>query len=126
MAPSAWPSLAGLAVEAPYLVPADMDLSRINGMISARATSARDHVLALREDPGYYEEYVTFYANHGPEMLVDARGEKIHMLDSPDFWRQVIAKVVSDAYANVVLWTHLHDQTERLVKLKNRSSKKIA
>ncbi|EQB55319.1 hypothetical protein CGLO_04762 [Colletotrichum gloeosporioides Cg-14] len=49
-------SLVGMAAEAPYRLPARLDLNRIQSLLGAKVAAARDHIWSLREDPGYFSE----------------------------------------------------------------------
>lgn len=51
---SGFESLGVMAAEAPYRVPARIDLRRIASLIAARASAVEDHLWALREDPDYF------------------------------------------------------------------------
>jgi hypothetical protein len=47
---SEYPTLATMAAEAPYRVPAKLDFIRLKKLAAARLTSSEDHIRALRED----------------------------------------------------------------------------
>ncbi|KAK5989972.1 hypothetical protein PT974_08235 [Cladobotryum mycophilum] len=51
-------SLAVMASEAPYRLPAEMDLARIGSVLGAGARAAEDHILTLREDPADFVHYL--------------------------------------------------------------------
>lgn len=68
-------SLAVMAAEAPYRSPADMDLARLESLISAKKDAAGDHIWALREDPGYYADALLENKEHCLEMLKDTKGK---------------------------------------------------
>ncbi|KAJ5976099.1 hypothetical protein N7481_009806 [Penicillium waksmanii] len=51
-------SLGVMVAEAPYRVPAKLDLSQIESLLSARASAADDHLWALREDSEYFSHVV--------------------------------------------------------------------
>jgi hypothetical protein len=48
-----WPSIAAIASEAPYRVPTQINFKRLTAITSARLSDTKDHIRALREDPGY-------------------------------------------------------------------------
>jgi hypothetical protein len=66
---SGFESLGMMAVEAPYRVPAQLDLCRIESLLAARASAAEDHLWALREDPDYFAKTLFEVKEHRQEML---------------------------------------------------------
>ena len=67
-----WPTIEILARYTPYLAPERTNFSGLKDFLEARYFQAQDHVWALREDPGYFEEVVYQYADHQPESLFDS------------------------------------------------------
>lgn len=55
---SEWPTLAAMAAEAPYRVPANINFDQLQAVIAARRSAAEDHIWVLREDPGYFRDAV--------------------------------------------------------------------
>jgi hypothetical protein len=53
-----WSSIATLAKEAPYRLPAQLDINRLKAIFAAKLAASVDHVWALREDPGYFQDAV--------------------------------------------------------------------
>lgn len=70
-----------MMAEAPYRVPAQLDLERIEALPSARKLAAQDHLWALREDPGYFSDTLPEIAEHRPEMLKGASRKAESFLD---------------------------------------------
>ena len=62
-------SLAIMAQEAPYRLPAKLDLARIESLMEARLGAAIDHFWALREDPSYFSETLQDLKEHRQEMV---------------------------------------------------------
>lgn len=67
-------SLAIMAAEAPYHVPAQLDFDRLILLLSARASAAEDHMWALYEDPGYFAEHVNEMKEHDSEIARNKHG----------------------------------------------------
>ena len=122
---TSWQSLATLAAEAPYRVPADLDFDRIRSIIAAKITATKDHVLALREDPGYFEEYVKEFAEHAQENIPDVKGRKDPQLGTMAFWKAALSLVIDEAYGSLFTWKLLHRQAGTLAKMKKKYALKI-
>ncbi|OJJ95933.1 hypothetical protein ASPACDRAFT_35201 [Aspergillus aculeatus ATCC 16872] len=126
---SGFESLRLMAAEAPYRVPAQLDLGRIESLLAARTSAAEDHLWALREDPEYFASAVLGLKEHRPEMLKDLRGR-----DHPDlrhsrknvFWGRVLAPVVGNAYLNVEIFHQLSQQARALVSLQHQYAAQIS
>ncbi|OIW23248.1 hypothetical protein CONLIGDRAFT_657846 [Coniochaeta ligniaria NRRL 30616] len=94
-------SLVVMMEEAPYRVPAKLDLGRVESLLAARASAAEDHVWSLREDPGYFAEQLAETKEHRLEMLKDSLGDTHpaakrggeHIL-----WQRVIGSVLANAH----------------------------
>lgn len=112
-----WPTIEILARYAPYLAPERTDFSGLKDFLEARYLQAQDHVWALREDPGYFEEVVYQYADHRPEGLLDSANKHHPNYKKPTFWRATLATVVSEAYHSVIVWHVLVKQAKRVVAL---------
>lgn len=50
--------LATVAAEAPYRLPASLNLTRLKAIVAAKRSAAEDHIWSLREDPGYFADVV--------------------------------------------------------------------
>jgi hypothetical protein len=51
-------TLASMAAEAPYRLPASLDSTRLQAIVAAKRSEAECHIWALREDPGYFADAV--------------------------------------------------------------------
>ncbi|KAI1405313.1 hypothetical protein F4819DRAFT_10347 [Hypoxylon fuscum] len=122
-------SLAIMAAEAPYRVPAHLDLGRIESLLAARASAAEDHVWALREDPSYFVEQLFETKEHRSEMLKDMNGN-IHPTLKPGreslFWARVIGDVVFTGYIQLEIFSELHQQAKNLKQLQEQYQSSIA
>ena len=99
-------SMAVMALEAPYRVPARLDFVRIEALLRAKMASADDHVRQLREDPGYFLEQLHETMEQHREMLKDtncqahpARSLRFQNL----FWTDILAGLVASAYFAIVV-----------------------
>ncbi|TGO53824.1 hypothetical protein BCON_0117g00170 [Botryotinia convoluta] len=99
-----WASIAAVAAEAPYRLALKIDFNRLKIIVEGRRISAEDHIRDLREDPGYFAEFLGEWSEHRPEKLLDILGNQHSSLDKPLFWELVIENVVSDAYGALVTW----------------------
>lgn len=61
---------------APYRLPAQLDLDRMESLLTARRSTAEDHFWSLREDPSYFCERLFEMKDHRREMLLDLRGKQ--------------------------------------------------
>jgi hypothetical protein len=69
-----YPTLASIAAEAPYRVPAHLDFGRLKVVITAKRSAAEDHIWTLREDPGYFSDVLGDWREHRQETLLDTKG----------------------------------------------------
>ncbi|KAF8857356.1 hypothetical protein BDZ45DRAFT_674760 [Acephala macrosclerotiorum] len=122
---SEYPTLAMMAAEAPYRVPAQVNFLHLKALIAARRASAEDHIRALREDPGYFAETLADWSEHRQEKLLDTNGARHPVLDTPLFWQRVIGNVLMDAYGAREVWDMLHGHIDRLVSLLEKHSDNI-
>jgi hypothetical protein len=54
-----WPSIAAAIAETPYQVPLQFDLARVRLLVNAKRLETEDHIWSLREDPGYFQDYIS-------------------------------------------------------------------
>ncbi|KAK5170245.1 uncharacterized protein LTR77_004831 [Saxophila tyrrhenica] len=97
-------SRAVMAAEAPYRVPAGMDLARLESLFTARATAAEDHIWALREDPGYFAEALFELKEHRQELIRHPDGSEHPLFKfkrEEILWSRVIGSVVTSAYLSL-------------------------
>ncbi|UNI16536.1 hypothetical protein JDV02_002963 [Purpureocillium takamizusanense] len=122
-------SLAVLAAETPYRVPAHLDLERMVNLLRARASAAEDHVWALREDPGYFAEHLAEFKEHRQEMIRDTKGD-IHPTLRPGkdsiFWARIIGNAVAGAYLDLEIFAELKAQAEALLPIFSKYSAKLS
>jgi hypothetical protein len=73
-----------ISPERTYTLPTAIDLFNIESLLAAREAEARDHLLALREEPGYFAEALQGTVNHLPHNIVDAKGKKGPLFEPQD------------------------------------------
>ncbi|KAF8349259.1 hypothetical protein F5887DRAFT_1233694 [Amanita rubescens] len=106
-------SLATVATEGPYRLPARLDLVRILEIIAAKRSAAEDHIWSLREDPGYFADVVLAMKEHQLETLPDTRGNRHPSLrphTEGAFWNKMLGIVVADADVSLAGWDEIHRQ----------------
>ncbi|KAK0744793.1 hypothetical protein B0T21DRAFT_358403 [Apiosordaria backusii] len=110
-------SLAVMAAETPYRLPARIDFKRMELLLEAKVSAAKDHIWALREDPGYFADRIVDIREHRQEMLKDIMGD-IHPALRPGagaiVGARVIANIVIEAYSELEIFTELHRQAKEL------------
>lgn len=120
-------SLAIMAAEAPYRVPAKLDFDRLILLLSARASAAEDHIWALREDPGYFSEHVHDMKEHDPEIIKDPRGYtpfddcKV----SPKYWGRSVYTLLFEAYKHYEMYSQLRQEARQLQSLQKKYESQI-
>lgn len=97
--PTVWPSLEALSMEAPYRAPAHLDFQRLQAIMSANLLSTTDHIWALREDPAYFASHFGDYSEHSLEALPDVTSKNDPSMNNPRFWKGMLSKMASSAYA---------------------------
>jgi plasmid maintenance system killer protein len=122
-------TLALMAAEAPYRLPASMDLERLESLIAAKKSATEDRIWALREDPGYFADAVLEYREHRQELLKDTRGQKHPLFTTGQediFWARVINNVVGKAHMQLENWSELESQVKGLRTLQDKYRDKIS
>ena len=116
--PSVSSNAAGLASlvttvsEAPYRLPAKLDLEQLGHIIQTKSSEADDHIWSLREDPEYYASTILDWKEHRQELLLDTHHQKHSKLDpypSNEFWKRVIGNMISWSFARMEMWACLSD-----------------
>lgn len=120
-------SLAIMAAEAPYRIPAKLEFDRLISIFSARASAAKDHLWALREDPGYFSEYVHEMKEHDPEIVKDISGHTPFDdgKEAQRYWVTSISEVLFEAYADYEMYSQLHDEARHLQALQKNHEPQI-
>jgi hypothetical protein len=123
-------SLASIAAEAPYRLPENLDLKRLESLVAAKLSAAEDHIWALREDPGYFADTLLDWKEHRQECLPDTKGRRHPVLDNPTrekiFWERVIGNSISTSLAMIEMWGFIHEQIVNLQRLKEKYAESIS
>ncbi|KAI9241347.1 MAG: hypothetical protein BYD32DRAFT_406180 [Podila humilis] len=116
-------SLADISAVTPYMVPAKLDLGRLQELIAAKRNAAEDHMWSLREDPGYFADTILEMKEHRQELLLDVNGRQ-HSLARPhlskEFWNRVIHKAILEANGSLEIWDTLLSQINQLIFLRRK------
>ncbi|RYN63531.1 hypothetical protein AA0117_g12692 [Alternaria alternata] len=115
---TAFTSLEVISMEAPYRVPARLDLTRLEAITYAERNLKEDHLWALREDPSYFADTVQELAEHRQEMLLDTLGHEHPTLREngrPLFWNRVSANAVVESYLGFATFDNIFKQVETLI-----------
>jgi hypothetical protein len=121
-------SLAVMAAEAPYRVPARPDFARIEALLEAKTLAAKDHIWALREDPAYLSEIIGDIKEHRQEMLKDTRGKThpaLEPLRDGIFWARITGTLVVQAYVDLEVFSELHRLAKQLRLLHGKYAAQI-
>ncbi|EAA32429.1 hypothetical protein GE21DRAFT_7472 [Neurospora crassa] len=118
-------SLAVLAAEAPYRVPAKLDFGRIESLLGAQAAASEDHLWSLREDPNYFVDKALELQDHRPETLKDRWG-KSYPVNEEVLWSRILSTLVKTAYMDVEVYNELHRQAQELQGLQEKYAKAIS
>lgn len=121
------PSLATISAEAPYRLPANLDLERLRAIFAARLSAAEDNLWLLREDPGYFADTIMDWSEHRNDRLPDTRGQP-HPTgpQTTQFWERVIRNVIADAYTGFETWSLLYRSVNQLCALKEKYKNDIS
>ena len=120
------PSLETIAAEAPYRVPAHLDVTRLHHMVLAKRSAAEDHIWTLREDPAYFSDTVKTYGDHRTERLLDIDGKPTRTVGKPLFWDRVLEYSIAHSYSNFELWNRVYRQLVFLANSKEKYSSSIS
>lgn len=106
-----WQSLASLASEAPYRAPQKLDLERMKLLVSSKRLEAEDHLWSLKEDPAYFTNTLTDWAEHWIEMIRDIK-RRSPTGDAETFLSTTTAEVLRNAYEDVLHWQTLESEVD--------------
>ncbi|KAF9354127.1 hypothetical protein BGX34_011193 [Mortierella sp. NVP85] len=116
-------SLAAVAAMTPYRLPASLNLAHLQDLVAAKRSAAEDHIWSLREDPGYFADFVLGMKEHRQELLPDIKGRQ-HSLIRPHpskrFWDRVVRGVITEAYFYLEIWNDLQSQIGKVMSLQQK------
>lgn len=122
---SEWPSLTREVLQAPYRVPDQSDVARLESFVSAKRTEAEDHIWSLREDPSYFKDTAYEWSEHRQERLPSINDKPHPILRRDEFWERVLSNMVVDAYTSLVVWAQLEKDVLHLVELRSKYGEQI-
>ncbi|KAH8734678.1 hypothetical protein BGZ61DRAFT_442937 [Ilyonectria robusta] len=120
---SGFESLAVLAAEAPYRVPGQLDLGRMESLLEARVSAAEDRLWILREDPSYFTQRLLETKEHQQELMRDTLGQSHHTActgRTATLWSRILGNALTDAYLPLELFSELHKQVQMLQRLRQK------
>lgn len=92
-----WSNLPGFVLEAPYRGTHQLDLDRLQTLVSARRIAAEDHIWLMREDPAYFLESLKDTIEHSLEPLAVTRG-------ATHAWEHAAGALLANAFCSFLLW----------------------
>jgi hypothetical protein len=110
-------SLAVMAAEAPYRLPAQLDFDRIVSLLTAKRDQAADHVWSLREDPGYFRDYAYEIHEHRIERINSESGFPNPDLEAKHevkYWTRVLWETIITDFIQLEMFSELLTQAEAL------------
>jgi hypothetical protein len=110
-------SLAVMAAEAPYRLPAQLDFDRIVSLLTAKRDQAADHVWSLREDPGYFRDYAYEIHEHRIERINSESGRPNPDLEArheAKYWTRVLWETIITDFIQLEMFSELLTQAEAL------------
>ena len=122
---SEYPTLAAIAAEAPYRVPALLDFNRLKAMVTSKRSSVEDHIRSLREDPGYFADVLRDWSEHSQENILDTNRMRHPSLDEPIFWDRLIGYAIPNAYCRLAVWDNISEQLTQLSAQQSKYSSEI-
>ncbi|KAJ8111716.1 hypothetical protein OPT61_g5750 [Boeremia exigua] len=106
-----------IAREAPYRLPCQLDLPRLQDLIQAQLSQAIDHVWALYEAPDYFATTVEEYREHCLE-LIPNKGGKMHPDASNYPLYNISAQhIAAESHSQVFVWNQLRQLIDRAQSL---------
>lgn len=116
-------TLATIAAEAHYRVPAKLDVEQLKKLVEAHRAVALDHVWSMREDPGYFNNVLMEMMEHRQELILDASGKKhsfARQAGQPRLWARIQSICIDRSYYALLYWDAIYNQVCELDKLFSR------
>ncbi|KAF9536587.1 hypothetical protein EC957_010366 [Mortierella hygrophila] len=116
-------SLAAVAAITPYRLPASLNFARLQDLVAAKQSATEDHIWSLREDPGYFTDFILDMKEHRQELLPDTKGRQHSLMrpyPSKRFWDRVAGGVISEAYFYLEIWDDLHSLIGKVMSLQQK------
>lgn len=126
--PEAVDTLATIAAEANYRVPAKLDVEQLKKLVEAQRSVALDHVWSMREDPGYFSDVMKEMMEHRQELIPDASGNKhsfARQAGQPRLWARIQSICIDRSYYALLYWDAIYNQVCELHKLFTRHARNL-
>ncbi|KAF4465625.1 hypothetical protein FALBO_7523 [Fusarium albosuccineum] len=120
---SGFDSLALMAAEAPYRLPAQLDLERVESLLTGKASATEDHLWSLREDPNYFAQQLLDIRDHRQEMIKDYYNRDHPATEKGRegvWWGRIIGNLLDEAYIPIETFSELCDQATQLRELQTK------
>ena len=107
--------------ERPYCKPSNLHLEELQQIVQARLSSSRDHILALREDPGYFAESASeTYQHYGYEIIEELFHGRLAELQVEQVDRAMICgtyiwKLLELSFRSYWLWYRIDQMLASIV-----------
>ena len=109
-------TFADTLMVAPYRNRRPVEFLRLRAYFDALCNNAKDHILALREDPSYFADAFKDICEHSSGLIPDCYGHIDPHVDSKCFLMCNAAKMVTNAYSMFFSWKELYQITNLLSK----------
>ncbi|KAK3989624.1 hypothetical protein QBC44DRAFT_327308 [Cladorrhinum sp. PSN332] len=123
-------SLAVMAAEGPYRLPAKLDLGKIESLLAAKASATEDRLWSMREDPVYFFEQLLDAKEHRHEMIKDTMSRVHHFVTDPKyqdlFWSRVSGALLLEVFLGVEMFAELKQQAHHLHTMQVKYAKQIS
>lgn len=120
--------LSKLRLEAPYLVPGNLDLSRLRSIFNAYSDAAKERLVDIVENPGEFASYFQTWKNHRLEFVRDSTGATRYTtrLDAGGlFIQDLLANAMGWAIDNIDRWAAIEMQLNKVSELIHKHAEKI-
>ncbi|KAL8668757.1 MAG: hypothetical protein Q9168_006626 [Polycauliona sp. 1 TL-2023] len=108
-------TLTEYILEAPYRVPDTSQFTRLKSLMEAKHHQVRDQLMLLREDPGYFAEFLQEACNHTFKSL-DSRDYPMRFSSfSEDVRNESVGYLVYYSFYEPLFWKQISDFLDDLV-----------
>ena len=106
-------------------MPGNLDFDQLQAIIAAKTSEARDHLLALREDPGYFDRHAFICFEHKSGNVLDAKRKPHPLLGTARSWKDELRRIVFDAHTDLSHWKNLESRVTELSRLQRTYAEQI-
>ena len=103
------------ALESPYRIPAQVDLSHLEFLVSAKQWEAKEHLWLLREDPSYFKNSCQEWKAHMDDWTNQNRYKTWD-------WDISLAGGIMNAIKTILPWSSILEKIKYLAALKDQYS----